>query len=747
MTLNGGTEMKRWLNNVCARLVLCALVAVLVLHTAGAPAKADNSTFYVATNGDDSSPGTKDKPFATLTKARDTVRELKKQKHEGDITVFIRGGTYIIHKTVVFGLEDSGDKKQKITYAAYQDETPVFSSGQKITGWTKLKDYPQNLPKAAQGKVWVADLPETKAGKWRFFCLFDGEKMLPRAQGAGWMPQGEPPDDWWKGVFASIEDKSVFRFPKGALKNWENLEDVELRVFPAGYTMNILGLASVDEKNRIARTSVPATYPIKAWPKEDKTGPAAWVENVLEALDEPGEWVLNTQQGKLYLWPEGEKPSDNIVAPKLRELIRAEGKVDEFGPKDTPVQYLVFRGLTFTHGDRDLWTKDDAGIQHDWEMYDKASALLRFRASQHCLVDECRFTNTGGTGLRFDLHSQYNTVQRSLFDYLGQAGILICGYGPGTKDVSFRNEIVNNHIHHCGEIYKHGHGIIIWQSRDNHIANNLIHNGPRKAVLVAGVRAHFFDTSRIPKNNRECSKQIRWAEVGDAKGWDYTVGFLHVHNNIIEDNEAYRMCEIGYDGAVINITGNGEGNVIRRNYIHDIIHDGADGVIRLDANGRGTLITENIICRCAPQGIVLNDRNNHVENNIVVDTGKETNDDWRRYMLYYRGGPQPGRIQKNVLYYSDQRNTFFATGRDVQPYPGDYNLYYSKANPDAAAKFLQQLQAKGTDAHSISDDPEFADLKNGNFRLKDESPMLKLGFKQIDIDKTGLTEDFPKKYR
>ncbi len=702
-----------------------------------------SQSFYVAPDGNNNNPGTIEEPFATLRKARDAVREFKKQKDEGDITVFIRGGTYIIHKTVVFGLDDSGSKKQRIIYTAYQGETPIFSSARKISGWTKLTNYPDSLPEAARGKIWVADMPETKGGRWRFFCLFDGDKMLPRARGKGWVPEGKPPDEWWRGVFASIEDKSTFRFPEGALKNWENLEDVGIRVFPAGYTMNMLGLASVDEKTRVVRTSVPATYPIKPWPWEEDIPPSAWVENVLEALDEPGEWVLNTQQGELYLWPQDEKPSDNIVAPKLRELIRVEGNVDKTGPVDVPVQYLTFRGLTFTHGDRDVWTKDDAGIQHDWEMYDKASALLRFRSTAHCLVDGCRFTNTGGTGLRFDLYSQYNRVQRSLFDYLGQAGIFVCGYGPGTKDVSFHNEIINNHIHHCGEIYKSGHGIIIWQSRDNRVANNLIHDGPRKAVLVAGVRAHFFDTSRIPKNNRECSKQIRWAEIGDPRGWDYTVGFLHVYNNIIEDNEAYRMCKIGNDGAVINITGNGEGNVIRRNYIHDIVNDGPDAVIRLDANGRGTLITENIIYRCAPQGIVLNDRNNHVENNIVVDTGKETDSDWQRYMVYYRGGPRPGRIQRNVLYFSDQRSQFFATRREVEPYPGDYNLYYSKGNLDAGRELLQQLQQKGTDRHSISADPMFVDLKNENFRLKDGSPMFELGFKQIDMSKIGLTDDFP----
>ena len=707
-----------------------------------------DTEFYVAADGDDKNKGTKESPFATLERARDAVRNLKKEKQTGDITVFIRGGTYSIHETVVFGLEDSGNRNQTISYAAYPGEVPVFSSGVKIQNWQKLNENPPDLPQVARGNVWVADLPETKGGRWRFFTLFDGNKMLTRAIGKGFVPKGDPPEDWWMGVFASIEDKSVFGYPEGALKNWKNLEDVEIRVFPAGYTMNILGLESVDEKNRVARTSVPATYPIRRWERQGDP-PSVWIENVIEALDEPGEWVLNTQEGRLYYWPQGDRPGENIVAPKLREMIRVEGKIDKEGPKDIPVQYLTFRGLTFTHGDRDLWTKDDAGIQHDWEMHDKASALLRFRGAAHCLVDECRFANSGGTGLRFDLHSQFNKVQRSLFEYLGQVGILIGGYGPGTKDVSFQNQIINNHIHHIGEIYKHGHGIIIWQSRDNRIANNLIHDGPRKAILVSGVRGHFFDTSRVPKENRECSKQIRWNEIGNAKGWNYIAGFLHNHNNIIEDNEAYRLCKIGIDGAVINITGNGEGNVIRRNYIHDIVNDGPDGIIRLDANGRGTLIKENIIYNCSPQGIVLNDRNNHVENNIVIDTGKDPQDDWMRYMIYYRGGPRPGRIQRNIMYFSDNRSNFFTTRQPNQRegYPGDYNLYFSEGAPDSGLALINRLQKNGTDAHSISEDPLFVDFDNQDFRLKPQSPMFKLGFKQIDTGQIGLREDFPERYK
>lgn len=719
-------------NELRKSIVLLVVLAGLFV----VPERIFGDEFYMHPDGDDRNPGTREKPFATLTRARDAVRKLKRKKLKGDITVLIRGGTYIIHETVVFGLADSGSRKQCITYAAYPGEEPVFSSGKKITGWKKLKEYPDDIPARARGKVWVADVPETRGGKWRFFCLFDGNKMLPRARGKGWVPGGKPPDEWWRLRYASIEEKSTFQFPKGALKDWDNLEDVEIRCFPAGYTINILGLESVDEEKCIARTSVHATYPILPWPWEKLS---VWVENVLEALDEPGEWVLNTREGKLYLWPQGKTPGDHIYAPWLKEIIRVEGDIDEFGPVDVPVRYITFRGLTFTHGDRDLWTKEDSGIQHDWEMYDKDSALVRFRGSEHCLVDECRFTNSGGTGLRFDLHSQHNRVQRCLFDYLGQVGVYIGGYGPGTKDVSFGNEIVNNRIHHIGQIYKHGHGIIIWLSRENLVANNLIHDGPRKAILVSGVRAAFFDSARIPKNNRECSRQIRWDEIGGATGWDSTASFLHNHNNIIKDNEAYRMCGIGDDGAVINITGNAEGNVIRRNYIHDIVNDGPDACIRLDANGRGTLIMENIIYRCAPQGIVWNDRNNHVENNIVADTGRNA--------IYFRHGPRPNRIMRNIAYFSDDRTHFFDTLSDPDSYPGDYNLYYSAGNPEAGRELLKTLQVKGLDKHSISADPLFVDFKNQDFRLKPNSPMFKLGFKQIDMSKIGLTDDFPNRYR
>lgn len=205
------------------------------------------------------------------------------------------------------------------------------------------------------------------------------------------------------------------------IRNWSNLNDVEV-IIRYSSTMNILGLESVDETAGVARTSLPGTYARRRLQRQQRN-PSVWVENVLEVLDHPGAWVLNTHTRKLYPLPRTEEPK-GILAPRLRELIRVEGKNEAGGTDDVTVRNLIFRGLTFAHADRDIWSEGDIGIQHDWEMFDKRDALLRLRGAEKCEGNEIR--------------------------YMGQGGIMLIGYGPGFKDVNKQNEILNTYIHHCG---------------------------------------------------------------------------------------------------------------------------------------------------------------------------------------------------------------------------------------------------------------------------------------------------------
>ena len=216
-----------------------------------------------------------------------------------------------------------------------------------------------------------------------------------------------------------------------------NPSDIELMLKDRPWLANIIPLERIDTKKKIAYLSVDPTY------QTINPRNRYWVENAIEYLDEPGEWVVNTQEGRIYMWPENDVADMNVTAPFLQEFIRVEGSED--GPF---VSHLRFEGLTFTHGVRDSLLAEDKGLQHDWEMYDKGNAVIRFRFAEECEVASCVIKSSSGTGIRLDLHCQRIKVTNNLLQHLGGGGIVLSGYGPGTKDVNKNNVVHDNYIHH-----------------------------------------------------------------------------------------------------------------------------------------------------------------------------------------------------------------------------------------------------------------------------------------------------------
>lgn len=716
---------------------LLHIVLVSVTFTASLCGAAEMpADFYVSPKGSDSWSGTlsepnaprTDGPFATLERARDAVRESGKSQST-NVLVLIREGTYRLKKTVVFGLPDSASDDSVVTYAAFPGETPVFTSGQEIGGWKKVTEALPGLPAESIGNVFEANV------SGRFRSLYDDEGLLPRARSKGFIP---PADG----------SRNTVHFPKGLLKNWSNVEDVEIVVRPHhAWIVNILPLETVDEKRQIARTAIDATYAMSHLHFLRETE-SCWVENVLDELDEPGEWVLNTKEGKLYLWPRNESP---VLAPQLTELIRVEGEIDKQGPRDTPVRNICFRGLTFMHGDRYQFASDDAGLQHDWDLHDKANALVRLRGTENCTIEQCRFAHSGSGAIRVDLHGQQNTICGNLIEHMGGAGILLCGYGPGTKDVNRKNLVYNNHIHHTGRIYWHSPGIMVWQSGENRIANNLVHHTPYTGIIISGCMTDFFT-----RQGRELGRTIRRHEiVGLPKKPELkdVRPYLHTHDNLIEYNEIHHAMEMLGDGNAIYIRGAGAGNVIRRNYVHHLVAPMImQCAIRTDGGQTDTLIAENLIYKCTSQGIMLK-LNTRCENNIVADIIAPP----RGYYLALREGPMTGAtIKRNIFYSSSEPCTFIdelppGKGRTTEDRRGrglaaskdadtDHNIYFCAGNRELDRQMLEKQQRDGVDAHSLAGDPLFVDPANGDFRLQPDSPAFKLGFVPFDVSKAGLID-------
>ncbi|MBV1888271.1 MAG: right-handed parallel beta-helix repeat-containing protein, partial [Urechidicola sp.] len=693
--------------------IIYILIAAVVISCASSSTE---TTFYVSPSGDDSNAGNIDAPFATIAKAKQAIRELTEDQRTKDITVFLRGGTHTLTETLVFGLEDSGQEGTKITYQGYQEETPIISSGVKIGAWEKLIDYPTTLPEVAKGNVYVADIPE---GLGRFYTMFDGEKRIPVARKEGF----EFKDiEYVRAKSMNVlhaKDRDLLRkleFEGGILKNWPNLEDIEVGFAPVPWTMNMMQLESVDEENGIAWTVLEANAPPAA--KKSHTKP--WVENVIDYLETPGHWVVNTQERKIYYWPENGAPSTELVIPKLKEYFRVEGKIDYDGATDTPTKNIVFKGLTFMHGERDSWWKGHKGwgIQHDWDKFDRGNAMVRFRGAEDCEVTECRFTNSGGSAMRLDLHAQNININNNMIDFVGHMGILLCGYGPGTKDVNKNNSISNNIIHHVGTVMKMGAGVFMWQSGSNHVSNNLIHHVPRKAVGICGIRVPILQKRDVDFD--EASKTIRWAEIDAAIAkegtfWERYTPFSHAKNNIVEYNEVYRALEELADGSALNVSGAGEGNVMRNNYAHHITSH-ASGVMRTDDWQRGTTFENNIIYMANVSGIVHKGFN-HIVNNIMVDCSSKES---IRFASYPDEEADYGsKIQNNIYYESKDAikyyNISYRASEGIskpEDCDADKNIFYCAENVEVAKKYVASKRKDGIELNSIIADPLFVDVEN-----------------------------------
>jgi hypothetical protein len=112
-------------------------------------------------------------PFATIARARDAVRALRKaRKPDQAIQVVLRGGTYHLDTTLELGPEDSGAEKAPVIYAAAPGEKVILS------GEDVLKAVTGARSTARRPGWWTSR--RSRPGTWRFRQLFVNGERRPR---------------------------------------------------------------------------------------------------------------------------------------------------------------------------------------------------------------------------------------------------------------------------------------------------------------------------------------------------------------------------------------------------------------------------------------------------------------------------------------------------------------------------------------------------------------------------------------
>src|SRR5258706_3100424 len=153
---------RQWLLFIC-----CVTAAIGCKSTQQLPAV--HADFFVAADGNDANPGTADKPFATLARARDAVRQKIAAGLDHNMVVMIRGGRYELTEPLVLRSEDSGTEKFAVTYAAAPTERVEISGGRFIRGWKRGSDH-----------LWIADVTGTSHARWTVHQVFVNDQPRQR---------------------------------------------------------------------------------------------------------------------------------------------------------------------------------------------------------------------------------------------------------------------------------------------------------------------------------------------------------------------------------------------------------------------------------------------------------------------------------------------------------------------------------------------------------------------------------------
>jgi hypothetical protein len=740
--------------------VLCLVVSsmnLLAAETGAGSKPAVGLTLYVALNGNDRNPGTREKPLATLAEAQRVVRSAK-ARTQGPITVYVRQGTYYLHQPLVFEPADSGTSTGPITYSASPGEQVTLSGGRRLNcHWTPYRD-----------GIMACALPEWKGAREPFAQLFvDGKRQI-RARYPNYDPNN--PLVWGNGyinVAAAAESwpPTQFHFDPATFtrKHWSKPQEAVVQMFPLDYWGSLQwrvkdidwdahvvklgwgGFQINELEFGVAATGLGRT---QLYAEENTFRSRFYIENVFEELDAPGEWYFDREKGILYYLP-----ALGVGLLQAKVEVPVLDQVVEFrGSQQDPVSYITLSGFRIAHTASTFLEQYEAPSRGDWTIH-RGGAVF-FEGAEDSGVEKCFFDAVGGNAIFLNKYNRRVRVYGNKITQAGDSAVCLVGTESmiqgSSHPVPEENLISNNLIHDCGVFGKQIAGVFMSVTLRNTISHNLIYNLPRAGILLndGWGGGHVIEFNEIHDTVRETTDHGPFNSWGRGRFWCYEQNHgLFSHPSGYHENEKdYVFHYPEEDGAVTEV---------RHNYFHEDpskaqhgldfddgsshyhVHDNlCVGLSFTHSCGDYRTVENNIFVKpsAPPRFWKSYERNHdHFIRNIVVASTRTANQ--RASFYYVWGAPLDGPFEEQV-----DDNVFFS---DAGEFRAEYGTRAGRPNTYS----LKDWQALGYDQHSVYADPLFVDAAQGDYQVRPDSPALKLGFRNFDPHEAGLLPDFPQRYR
>ena len=416
--------------------------------------------FYVATNGNDSWSGRlaapnadgTDGPFATLERAQGAMRA------SGIRDTYVRGGTYAMARTVTLTGADNG-----VRIMAYPGETPVFSGGERVGGFTAIGG---GLYAAATSPLWGAtglDLSiggvrqkVAQTGDWNAGDPRSGWSVLEAASGGA--SRTSLRVGAGDGAMAAVLAVGIQPGTMAQVFDTERLSD------------NIVGVASTDAGSRTVAFTQSVKYGLRS-------GGTYRLLNDDAFIRDAGEFAWQAETGRLVVKPQdpGTLLAQGAVVARLGTLLALNG-----------ASGVTIQGLTFA--------------DTTWD----GSALTLTNASGNSIAGN-RFVNAG-TALTLT-GSSGNVIEANRMEHLGASGIKVT-YG------SNGNRISANSISGIGEVLKDVAGIQLYGANDTLISGNDIRNSTRYGISIKNWDGATVNTGTVVEYNRIYDTMTETADGG-----------------------------------------------------------------------------------------------------------------------------------------------------------------------------------------------------------------------------------------
>jgi hypothetical protein len=639
---------------------------------------------YVAPDGNDGGTGSADQPLASLGGARDAIRKIKAAGDlpDGGIEVVVRPGTYRVADALEFGEEDSGTAEAPIVYRAAERGNARLTGGHALTGFTEVTD-PEVLARLesdVRSKVRQLNLKEQGMP-----ALGNAVNPVQRLE---FFFNGEPmtlarwPNEGWT-VIKDVPEQDEEDGTGGQIIYLDERTDRWVNE-PEIWLYGCWRYQWSDDFMRVAAIDLEENLITFAPPRHSfgySATKAYFALNLLCELDRPGEWYLDRETGKLYFYPPASFEQGRAEVSRASNVLRMEG-----------ASHLTFDGFV-------VEASQSAGVVLEscyaiqfvgCTFHNTGDAGLQVKGGKDVAVIGCDITETGGHGIDF--------------------------IGGSIQRLEAANHLaLNNHIWRVARWKRMARLAINLHGVGHRVAHNLIHDMPHSAMWFGG------------------------------------------NDHVIEFNEIHSVCYEAQDAGAIYTGRNwtSRGNIVRNNFFHDVHGLGgrfAMGVY-LDDMFSSADIYNNLFYRVLNPVIIGGGRDNLVANNIFVESGPAiTIDD--RAMQSWAGFHADAWLKEQK-----EKGTISGIAFDKPPYSVRYprlakimegtpkapegnvvarNISYNgrwSLIHAGAAKYVR------VENNLVDVDPHFVDPENLDFRLRDDSPALKLGFKPLPLDKVGLIND------